>query len=301
MLLWRERRPGRGRTSRLGCRSGPGQLRPHPLGRCPAGVLGGMAVLVGPGPGGAGRRPSSTCWLRGGTSTLPAASLASAAGHTFVYAAPAGLIATVAAVPVALLSVRFPRRQVRFLERANMLVLAVPGLVIALSLTFFTEHYLAGQPLPDPAAAGPGLRRHVLPDGRGGGAGRRGPVPGRVGGGRAARSGVRRRTVFWRVTLPLIGPGLAAASAWSSWSRPPSYGHPGPHPDQRADPGHPVLGLPDQRLLRPGRALRRHDGAHRRGPELCPRPLVRPPAGPVGDTAGRRTLTGPAPSTMVTV
>ena len=52
---------------------------------------------------------------------------------------PASL-ATAAALPIALLSVRFPRREVRLLERSNMLILAVPGLVIALAFTYFTEH-----------------------------------------------------------------------------------------------------------------------------------------------------------------
>ena len=40
------------------------------------------------------------------------------------------------------------------LERSNMLVLAVPGLVIALSFTYVTEHLLPGQSLPDHAADG---------------------------------------------------------------------------------------------------------------------------------------------------
>ena len=54
-------------------------------------------------------------------------------------------MATVAALPIALLSVRFARRQVMALERTNMLVLAVPGLVIALSFTYVTEHFLQGR------------------------------------------------------------------------------------------------------------------------------------------------------------
>ena len=70
----------------------------------------------------------------------------------------------------------------------------------------------AGQLLPDQPAARPGLRHHVLPPGRGVGARRRGPSP--VGLEEVGRSlGVPRRAVFWRVTLPLIGPGLGAAFA----------------------------------------------------------------------------------------
>ena len=149
--------------------------------------------------------------VKGGNSTLPAASLASAAGHTFLYAGAAGVIATVAALPIALLSVRFPRREVRFLERANMLVLGVPGLVIALSFTFFTEHYLAGHLYQTPLLlvlayavmffpmAVVAVRAAVA------------RLAGRARGGGITRWACRRRTVFRRVTLPLIGPGLVAA------------------------------------------------------------------------------------------
>jgi iron(III) transport system permease protein len=141
---------------------------------------------------------------------LPAASLGSAAGHTFLYAGAAGVISTAAALPIALLSVRFPRREVRFLERSNMLVLGVPGLVIALSFTFFTEHDLDGHFYQTPLLlvlayavmffpmAVVAVRASVA----------RSPVGLEEVG---SSLGVRRRTVFWRVTLPLIGPGLVAA------------------------------------------------------------------------------------------
>ena len=120
---------------------------------------------------------------------------------------------TLAALPIALLSVRFSRRRVMALERSNMLVLAVPGLVIALSFTYVTEHFLAGSLLPDQPLAGADLRHHVLPAGRRrrcAAAVTRSPV----GLEEVANSlGVRRRSVLWRVTLPLIGSGLAAAFA----------------------------------------------------------------------------------------
>ena len=205
--------------------------------------------------------------------------MASAAGHTFLYAGAAGVIATVAALPIALLSVRFPRREVRFLERANMLVLCVPGLVIALSFTFFTEHYLAGHLYQTPLLlvlayavmffpmAVVAVRASVA----------RSPVGLEEVG---SSLGVPRRTVFRRVTLPLIGPGLVAAFCLvflEGGHR--AHRHPGAHPDQRPDAGHPVLGLPDQPLLQPSGALCRLDGADRRRPERRPRPLVRPPAG----------------------
>ena len=91
-------------------------------------------------------------------------------------------------LPIALLSVRFPRRRVLALERTNMLVLAVPGLVIALSLTYVTEHFLQGRfyqtsPLLVLAYAIMFFPLAVVV-----GAGRRGPRAGRArGGGELAR------------------------------------------------------------------------------------------------------------------
>ena len=150
--------------------------------------------------------------IQGGNSTLPPASLLIATVNTFGYAAAAGVVATVAALPIALLSVRFPRRRVIALERTNMLVLAVPGLVIALSFTYVTEHFLQGRfyqtsPLLVLAyaimffpLALVSVRAAVA----------RSPV----GLEEVGRSlGVRRRSVLWRVTLPLIAPGLGAAFA----------------------------------------------------------------------------------------
>ncbi|MGP0029554.1 MAG: ABC transporter permease [Acidimicrobiales bacterium] len=208
MLLGEQVARGRGRTARLGAGAAR-RLRPLPLGRARAGAVAGVALLVALA---LGVPVGAIVYLlvRGGGTTLPAASLASAAGHTFAYATAAGLIATAAALPIALLSVRFPRRQVRFLERSNMVILAVPGLVIALSLTFFTEHYLAGQlyqtaPLLVLAYAVMFFPMAVV-------AVRAAVARSPVGLEEVGTSlGVRRSTVFWRVTLPLIGPGLVAA------------------------------------------------------------------------------------------
>jgi iron(III) transport system permease protein len=199
---------GNGRAARLGAGAAR-RHRPRPLGRAMPAALGGVVLLVGLA---LGVPVGSVIYLivHGGTATLPPASLIGAAGHTFAYAAAAGVIATVAALPVALLSVRFPRREVRFLERSNMLILAVPGLVIALSFTYFTEHLLAGYLYQTPLLlvlvyavmffpmAVVSVRAAVA----------RSPV----GLEEVGHSlGVRRSTVFWRVTLPLIGPGLVAA------------------------------------------------------------------------------------------
>ena len=151
--------------------------------------------------------------IKGGSSTLPAASsLPDATLNTFGYAAAAGVLATLAALPIALLSVRFPRRKVLSLERSNLIVLAVPGLVIALSLTYLTEHLLQGRfyqtsPLLVVAyaimffpLAVVSVRAAVA----------RAPVGLEEVGGSL---GVSRRSVLWRVTLPLVAPGLLAAFA----------------------------------------------------------------------------------------
>jgi len=74
-----------------------------------------------------------------GVQTVP---LLGAAGYTFEYSALAALAATVAAFPVAFLAVRYPGRLSRLLERIGYLVQGLPGLVIALALTFFAVRLL---------------------------------------------------------------------------------------------------------------------------------------------------------------
>ena len=126
-----------------------------------------------------------------------------------MYAAAAGALATLAALPVALLSVRHPSRITTLLERSTLLVLAMPGIVIALAVSYFVERYASGLPLPDPGVARRRVRDPVLPARAGRGQG--------IGGARA-RSARRRRTVarpaarsvLVRVTVPLLAPGLAA-------------------------------------------------------------------------------------------
>lgn len=202
---------GRGRTSRLGAGAAR-QLRPLPLGRLRPVALTGVGLLVVLA---LGVPVGAIVYLiiQGGSSTLPAAaSLPDATLNTFGYATAAGVVATLAALPIALLSVRFPRRKVLALERSNLVVLAVPGLVIALSITYVTEHFLQGRfyqtsPLLVVAyaimffpLAVVSVRAAVA----------RAPVGLEEVGGSL---GVSRRSVLWRVTLPLVGPGLAAAFA----------------------------------------------------------------------------------------
>jgi iron(III) transport system permease protein len=74
--------------------------------------------------------------------TLPAASsLGSAAWHTALYSACAAAVATLAALPVAILAVRHRGRMAMVFERTCLLVQALPGLVIALALVFFAVRY----------------------------------------------------------------------------------------------------------------------------------------------------------------
>jgi len=133
---------GRGRQSRAGGLAAR-VPRPHRLGRARMPVLAGFFALVGLAlgvPVGA-----IVYWmLHGGTSTLPSVSILGAAGHTVFYGAAAGLLATLAALPVAILSVRHPGKSTMLVERSTYLVLAMPGLVIALALTYFSERYAAG-------------------------------------------------------------------------------------------------------------------------------------------------------------
>jgi len=114
------------------------------------------------------------------------------------------------ALPVALLAVRHSGRGGRVFERSTYLVLAMPGLVIALALSYFTERYADGfayQSAPLLIAAYAilffplalvGVRASVA------------YAPPALE--EMARSlGLRRLAVAWRVTLPLVGPGLAAS------------------------------------------------------------------------------------------
>jgi iron(III) transport system permease protein len=154
---------------------------------------------------------SSIYWIfEGGVHALAGASLCAAALHTAGYSAAAALLATVMALPVALLAVRHPGRLHLFLEKTTFLVLAMPGLVVALALSYFSEHYANGfgyQSAPllvfayallfFPLAL-VGVRASV--------------VQAPVGLEEVAGSlGVGRLAVFARVTLPLIAPGLGAA------------------------------------------------------------------------------------------
>ncbi|MGH2864841.1 MAG: ABC transporter permease [Solirubrobacteraceae bacterium] len=199
---------GRGRVSR----TGPLAQRvtpPRRLGRAKPAVLAGFTVLVALAlgvPVGA-----SVYWIiEAGHGYLTGVPLLDAAWHTALYSGLAAAVSTLMALPVALLAVRHRGRTYQLLERSTYLVLAMPGLVIALAFSYFTERYANGflyQSAPllvlayailffplalvcvraSVTQAPPGLEE-------------------------IARSvGQRRLSVLWRVTLPLIGPGLAAS------------------------------------------------------------------------------------------
>ena len=68
----------------------------------------------------------------------------SATWHTASYSALAALVATILATPVAILAVRHGSRIHRALERSTYLVLAMPGIIIALAFSYFSERYADG-------------------------------------------------------------------------------------------------------------------------------------------------------------
>jgi iron(III) transport system permease protein len=193
-------------------RSGPGVARVptrRQLGRMKLPVIAGFTLLVAAALG----VPvgSSIYWMiQGGAGGLTGASLLSAALYTAGYSASAGVLATIMALPVALLVVRRPTRVNRLLTRTTFLVLAMPGLVVALALSYFSEQHADGfayQSSPMlifayalmffPLAL-VGVRASVA----------QAPVALEEV---ASSLGVRRRHVLWRVTMPLIAPGLGAA------------------------------------------------------------------------------------------
>jgi iron(III) transport system permease protein len=194
----RDRPPARVAAGSGRARLGRGTL--PALAGCLAVVVTALGVPVG----------TIIYWLvLGGTSTLPPGSVLSATEHTALYSACAALVATSAALPVALLSVRHPGRLSMIIERSTYLVMGLPGLVIALAFTFFAVHdalglyqsptllVLAYAVLFFPLAL-VGVRASVA---------RTSPGLEEVG-----RSlGRRPLAVLARVTVPLAAPGLAAA------------------------------------------------------------------------------------------
>jgi iron(III) transport system permease protein len=197
----------RGQVARTGANAARVAKR-HDLGRAKLPVLLGFIALVGLAigvPVGA-----AIYWMaQGRPPAIMGVSLVSAAAHTALYAAGAGLIATIAALPLALLADRYKSRVGGLFERSTLLVLAMPGLVIALALSYFVERYGHGYFYQSPwlltvayailffPLALVAVRASVL------------RAPARLED--VARSlGRGRLYVLVRVTLPLLAPGLAA-------------------------------------------------------------------------------------------
>jgi iron(III) transport system permease protein len=199
---------GKGRAIRTGAFAQRATRR-YRLGRGTLPVLAGFVLLTGLAlgvPVGA-----SFYWMFEGTArAFGGVSILAAGWHTAEYCGAAAAIATVAALPVALLAVRHGGRGARLLERSTYLVMATPGLVIAFALSYFSQRYAGGfafqtSPLLVLAyvvlffpLALVGVRASVA------------HAPASLE--EVARSlGLRRPVVFARVTLPLVAPGLAAA------------------------------------------------------------------------------------------
>jgi iron(III) transport system permease protein len=199
---------GRGRSAALGPMTKRAPVR-HRLGRFTWPMLAAFALLV-------------TCalgiplgaivywWLQGGVSTLPPASILSASGHTALYSAGGALLATALSLPVAVLVERHRSKVATALERSTYLVLAIAGVVIALGLTFFAERYAFGFLYQSAYLLVMAYAIMFFPLALVAVRASLAQVPPSLE--EVGRSlGQSRFSVLWRVTLPLIGPGLAAA------------------------------------------------------------------------------------------
>ena len=198
----------RGRVSRAS-RTAQRAVPLHRLGLWTAPVLVLLCLLVGLALG-VPVGSAAYWWAQGTNQPFQGTSLLSATGYTAAYSACAAALATAMALPVAILAVRRGGRVAHLVERSTYLVLAMPGLVIALSLSYFSNRYGDGigyQSAPMLVVAYAimffplalvGVRTSVA------------QAP--AGLEDVARSlGQRRLAVFWRVTRPLVTPGLTAA------------------------------------------------------------------------------------------
>jgi iron(III) transport system permease protein len=201
---------GKGRSTRTGPLAQRSVAR-YRLGRSTVPVLLAFGALAGLALG----IPvsSSVYWVfEGGVHAVAGVSLLNAGWHTALYSGSAALLDTLAAVPLALLSLRHSSWGSRLLERSSYVVLATPGIVIALSLSYFSERYADGfayqtAPLLVLAYAILSFPLALV-------AVRASLAHASVRFEEVARSlGQRRLAVLARVTLPLVAPGLAAAFA----------------------------------------------------------------------------------------
>lgn len=209
LLIGELRLRGRATVARLGA-GAPRRAPRKRLGRSAPLVLAGFATLVGVSL----LLPVATLgyWLvLGGAQPFPLGPLAAAAATSLGLALAAAAFTTVLALPVALLSVRYPGPLATILERATYLAYALPGITVALALIVVSVRYLrplyqttpllvlayALLALPLALVAARAALAHAPPNLE-----------------QIARTlGCRRWQALVRVTLPLILPGLGAAAA----------------------------------------------------------------------------------------
>ena len=139
LVAWEQQLRGRARYYSVG--SGTARRAPvaHLGGwRWPAFALTALLVLVALG------IPASVLlyWLAQGLAHhVEIGFVGTAAAHAVYAAGLAAGAAVLAALPVAILAVRFPRRHVRVLEAAAYVGFAMPGIVVALALVFFGANF----------------------------------------------------------------------------------------------------------------------------------------------------------------
>jgi iron(III) transport system permease protein len=173
-----------------------------------AAMLAGLLLLVGAGVG----VPIGTLvyWIhQSQQTTLPAAAtLGTAMWNSVVYSALGAGLAVLAALPVAMMTFRRSTSVRRNLERSTFVALALPGVIVALSLVYFATRYdygiyqtsllvIVAYAIMNFPLALVCVKTSVV------------QTPARLVD--VAHSlGVRRVSVFVRVTLPLLAPGLLA-------------------------------------------------------------------------------------------
>ena len=81
-------------------------------------------------------------FVQGTSSTLPPVSIVQAAVNTALYSGAAAALATMAALPIAILVERHRSRTTVTMERSTYIVQALPGIVVALSLVYFTIRFV---------------------------------------------------------------------------------------------------------------------------------------------------------------
>jgi iron(III) transport system permease protein len=149
-------------------------------------------------------------WISGTKVGLSGVSVGAATWHTALYGLGAAAISTAMAVPVAVLVVRHDTLGHRLLERSTYLVMAMPGLVVALALSYFSERYANGFDYQTAAMLIAAYAILFFPLALVGVKASVAQSPPQLE--EVARSlGWSRWAVWWKVTRPLVTPGLTAA------------------------------------------------------------------------------------------